>query len=231
MPESIQKTREFPATSLRPETKAFLPQFSSTEYGKTAKLRCGQCSHFIFSEFYRVNGQKICSTCADQIHAGISTPSHGSLFGALLFGIVGAGAGCAIYGALNSDMGWTVGYLALFVGWIVGKTVMAGARSVGGFRVQVVAAALTYLAVALKALPAFLYGTYNNPDSLTSFASQWSALLTDLVLTGLASPFQGLASNTVNAGMGLIVLLFSMAIAWQLTRLRPLVVSGPFSLN
>ncbi len=96
---------------------------------------------------------------------------------------------------------------------------------------QVVAAALTYLAVTLNALPLFLYGTYNNPDSFTGFTARWIAQLTDLVLTGLASPFLGLATNTVNAGMGLIALLFGMTIAWQLTRLRPLVVSGPFSLK
>jgi hypothetical protein len=231
MPETAQSQPELVAPAAISTTNTFLPQFSTADYGKVAKLRCGLCSHSIFSEFFRVNGQKICSTCADQIHAGISTPSHGSLFGALLLGIVGASLGCLIYSSLTPDAGWTVGYLALVVGWIVGKTVIAGAKNVGGFRVQIVAIALTYLAVAFKALPAFLYAAYRNPDSVTDSAAGWGAQLTDLVVSGLASPFQGLSTNTVNAGMGLIALLFGLAIAWQLTRLRPLIVAGPFPLQ
>jgi hypothetical protein len=136
-----------------------------------------------------------------------------------------------LYGALTFDLGWTVGYLALVVGWIVGKTVIAGARNVGGFRVQAVAAAFTYLAVALKALPAFLFATYRNPDSVTEVTGGWGSRLTEIVQSGLASPFRGLATDTVDAGMGLITLFLGVAIAWQLTRLRPLVVSGPFTVK
>src|ERR1700722_14230165 len=110
MPESNQGQTEFVSPSAISGTNTYLPQFSNANYGKPTKLRCELCSHSVYSEFFRVNGQKICPTCADQIRSGISTPSHGSLLGALLLGIVGASAGCVLYSTLALDTSWTVGY-------------------------------------------------------------------------------------------------------------------------
>jgi hypothetical protein len=210
---------------------SFLPQFPSADYGKASRIYCDQCSHSIYSQYFRVNGQKICKDCAEQIRLGISTPSHGSLVGAFVLGIVGASVGCVLYSSIAVNTEWTVGYLALVVGWIVGRTAIAGARGVGGVRVQIIAASLTYAAIALSALPALLRAAFSSPESVANSPAKWGNRLTELVTSGLGAPFQGLSNNTFNAGMGLLTLFCSLTIAWQLTRIKPLIVSGPFDLK
>ena len=65
----------------------------------------------------------------------------GGLVGALL----GAPSATAAFIYLT---GWTIGYLAVLVGWLVGKGMMTASEDRGGPQYQVAGIALTYLAVA-----------------------------------------------------------------------------------
>lgn len=210
-----------------PAANRWTPQFTQADYGKRASVRCDLCSDFIFSEFFQVNGQKICAVCADQVRSGISTSSLGSLSGALLVGLTGAVAGMVLYYYVTEAMGWTIGYFSLFVGWIVGRAVDAGAKGIGSFRIQGLAALLTYIAIVLNPMPAFLYYAYLRGLSPADF----SALLHEVILPGLISPFTRLNTDPVNGGIHLFVIVLGMGVAWRLTRVRPLTVSGPHDLK
>src|ERR1700722_18904952 len=121
MPEYNSDASDLPSSSAGQAGNTWAPQFTAAEYGKRSSLRCALCSNFIFSEYFKANGQKLCSTCAEQARSGISTSSLGSLSGALLFGLAGTIAGMAIYYAVTAATGWTIGYFGVFVGWIVGR--------------------------------------------------------------------------------------------------------------
>jgi hypothetical protein len=206
---------------------SWVPQFTPADYGKRASRRCDLCSDLIFSECYRVNGQRICSVCADQVRSGISTASLGSLSGALLIGFTGTVAGMLIYASVTTAMGWTVDYFSLIVGWIVGRAVIAGARGIGSFRIQGLAAFLTYIAVALNPMPAFLYYAYRRGITFDDLRS----LLHEIILPGLIAPFTRLNADPVNGGINLFILVLGMGVAWRLTRVQPLNVAGPFLLK
>src|SRR5262249_24781611 len=73
---------------------------------------------------------------------------------ALLFGIGAAVAGLIGYAMLVVILqGWTIGYISIGVGYIVGKAMMVGSKGIGGRRYQITAALLTYAAVSMAAVP------------------------------------------------------------------------------
>jgi hypothetical protein len=227
MHEFNSGTTKFAQSPATQTSDNFVPQFSSADYGKPPSIRCRLCSNGIATEYFKVNGQKICPTCAEQARSGQSTASHGSLMGGIIFGIGGAIVGMILYSVVTMATGWTIGYLAIGVGWIVGKAVMTGAKNVGSFRIQVVAVLLTYAAITLSALPVVLYSAYNHPGS----TGDWSTLLERVILPGLASPFLHFETNSINAALGLVILLIGMRIAWRLTQTKALAVAGPFSVT
>jgi hypothetical protein len=227
MPEYKQSSTDLTPSPAGSTTNAWVPQFTAAEYGKRPSIRCGLCSNFISSEFFKVNGQKVCPICADQARSGLSTASRGSLAGALVFGLGGAILGMILYGAVLFATGWTIGYLGLFVGWVVGKAVMTGAKGVGSTRIQVLAALLTYAAITLNALPVLLYQAWNHPGSV----ADWSSVLPAVLISGLASPFLHFGGNPVSAGINLLIIFIGLRIAWQLTMAKPLYVAGPFDVT
>jgi hypothetical protein len=108
---------------------------------------------------------------------------------------------------------------------------MTGARAVGGFRIQVVSALYTFAAISLNSVPPFLYATYNNPGSLVDSPAIWGSQLMRVVVSGLASPFRRYDTDPFNVVVSSLIIFLAIAIAWQLTRLKTLVVGGPFSIK
>jgi hypothetical protein len=227
MLEHNQNVTNLAPSQVSPTGDAWVPQFTAAEYGKRASKRCDLCSDYLFSECFKVNGQKICATCADQIRAGISTASLGSLSGALAMGVVGTLLGMLFYSAITQATGWTIGYFALFVGWIVGRAVIAGARGIGSTRIQFVASLLTYVAISVSSLPAFVYEAYRRGI----VSEDLRVLLREVILPGLASPFVRLNRDPVNGGIHFFIIFLGMCVAWRLTRVQPLTVGGPFPLK
>jgi hypothetical protein len=67
---------------------------------------------------------------------------------ALLFGSGAAVAGAAIYYAILAATGYSVGIIAILVGYIVGRAVNVGSHGKGGRKYQFLAALLTYFAMS-----------------------------------------------------------------------------------
>jgi hypothetical protein len=115
---------------------------------------CTACQAPIDNEYYDVNGRVACARCRAALEAWAETPAGvGPLARAGLFGLGAAIAGALIYYAVLAVAHLQVGIIAILTGYIVGRAVRIGARNRGGLRFQVLAAALTYISVALAYTP------------------------------------------------------------------------------
>jgi uncharacterized protein (DUF983 family) len=223
------------------------PQFATAEYStKTQEITCKSCGQKISSAFYRVNQAPVCAACIERLQQQLPRDSHQAFVRGLLFGVGAAVVGLGIYAGFAIATGLVIGFVSLAVGYLVGKAIVMGSHGVGGRRYQIVAVALTYMAVSLAAVPIALsvhmqHRQQHPPASASSIepaAAPASAppprmspakALGTLTVLGLASPFLDFA-DPMHGVIGLIILLVGMRIAWQLTAARRLNISGPVPL-
>jgi hypothetical protein len=229
------------------------PQFSTAEYAQTPGTdRCRICGNLIAGEYYRVNNQMACATCAQQAQAGQPADSHAAYLRGLLLGIGAAIVGLAAYATFTVVTGWYLGYIALGVGWFVAKAIAKGSNGLGGRRYQITAVLLTYTAISMAAIPIgisyaikheqpkAIRKSSDNPfpgenNSVQPSETQpkqevhLGAFAGQLLLLGLASPFMAL-QDPFHGAIGLFILFIGLRIAWQLTAAKRLEVDGPFSL-
>ncbi|MGH9562265.1 MAG: hypothetical protein ACRD3S_12500, partial [Terracidiphilus sp.] len=128
-----------------------VPQFSTAEYAAAAGTQpCKVCGNQISGEYYRINGNMLCSTCAAAAKGRLPVDNHAAFTAALVYGVGGAAIGLALYSGFIIVTGISIGYLALAVGWIVAKAMLMGSKGIGGPRYQAIAVVLTYLAISLS---------------------------------------------------------------------------------
>ena len=127
---------------------------------------------------------------------------------ALLFGIVGAAIGMALYAGFVIITNVVIGYVSLAVGFIVAKAMLIGSKGVGGRQYQIAAAILTYCAVSLSIIPIVLYATHIPLSAIP---------LARLIRIGLTSPFLALQTDTFRGLIGLVILFVGISIAWRMT--------------
>jgi hypothetical protein len=225
-----------------------LPSFDKAQYNLTPKTspdHCTLCQQPIADSYYRINGNMACEPCANRAIPSVPTDSHAAFTRAVLFGVGAAIVGTILYALFEIATGIIIGYLAIGVGFLVGKAMKAGSNNRGGRRYQIAAALLTYASVSLAAIPVAIYHYKDNkpaqtapvPDTATSkqvpfpggdaaqpepkpapqpqHVSPGMALLTLLGL-GLASPFLELADG-VGGIIGLFILFLGIRAAWSLT--------------
>ena len=142
-----------------------VPQFGTAEYaGSPVGDTCKVCRAPLTGIYYRANGAMVCGSCAERVKREVPRDSHAAFVRGVLFGLGGFLAGLIAYSALGIMLrGWTIGYFALGVGWIVGKAIMAGSHGIGGRRYQMVAVLLTYAAVSMSAIPITLAAMKHGP--------------------------------------------------------------------
>src|SRR5437879_5044723 len=133
------------------------PQFGTAEYApKSGADVCASCNQGISGQYFRVNGALACQRCADQLKNQIPKDTHAVFVRGLAFGFGGAILGLILYSGFSIITGIAIGYVSLAVGWIIAKAIKIGSRGIGGRRYQVAAAALTYAAVSMAAIPIYL---------------------------------------------------------------------------
>ena len=206
-----------------PANRESTPQFGTAEYaGVAGELRCHFCKQPTPQQYYRVGTVTACGTCAEIARQQMPHNTTSAFVKALVLGMGAALVGLVGYAALVIILrGWTIGYIAVGVGYIVGKAMMFGSKGAGGQKFQIAAALLTYAAISMAEIPirlmAFRHYDYH-PDL--------DALLW---IHGLASPFFDLGRNLVWGAIGLVIIFVGMQIAWRITAGRPnLEVFGPF---
>ncbi len=130
------------------------PQFRTAEYaGQAGGDRCKFCNQPLTDAYFRVNRVMACGPCVENVKLKIPKDNHAAFTRALIFGIGGAILGLILYALFSIVTGWIIGYVALAVGWIVGRAMMMGSGGIGGRRCQIVAVILTYVAVSMAAIP------------------------------------------------------------------------------
>jgi len=236
-----------------------LPSFDRAEYAlaPTANTTdtCTRCQQPIAASYYRINGDLACESCAQQATPTQLAHSHAAYSRAILYGIGAAIVGMIVYALFEIATGISIGYLAIGVGYLVGKAMKLGSGGRGGRRYQIAAALLTYAAVSIAAVPVALHyynkqhsaktaqtAPANNaqkehpfPGDEQSQPAPKPVVLSHLIIMllglGLASPFLEL-SDGIGGIIGLVILYVGIKAAWRLTSgVDPTApdVSGPFN--
>jgi hypothetical protein len=235
------------------------PRFGTAEYaGVPGELRCHFCKQPTPQQYYRVGTVTACGTCAEIARQQMPKNTHTAFSRALLFGIGTAIVGLVGYATLVIIFrGWTIGYISVGVGYIVGKAMMIGSKGIGGRKFQIAAALLTYAAVSMAEVPIELvlfakhkptqqeqvqeeqrqfekeFGQQSQapaqPEPTVHRRLPLGRLIGYLALLGLASPFLALSGNPVWGAIGLVILFVGIQIAWRITAGRPVLeIFGPF---
>ncbi len=229
------------------------PQFGTAEYaGPAGNDHCQFCHEPITGTYYRVNEALACAGCAEKARTELAKDTHAAYMRALLFGIGAAIAGMILYAVFEIATGLIIGYVSLAVGWMVGKAMMKGSGGTGGRRYQLTAALLTYAAVSMAGVPmAIHYAVEHKQQQHQSKKAQTSddeferqeqkvnpnypppsrgQALAKLALFGIASPFFELWAGgpSFSWGIGMVILIVGIRIAWRITAGSPLQIYGPF---
>jgi hypothetical protein len=197
-----------PATSSGTGTT---PQFATVEYAKSGTaLKCAVCGSQIVGTMYTVDGKPACAKCA--LPTGTSADSHAAYVQALIFGTLAAAAGLACYATFTIVTHFYFGYVALGVGWMVAKAMMAGSKGVGGTRYQAAAAVLTYAAISLASVPIHIARLMQAGHDI-----DWASQIGPLIVDGLLSPFLYLRYGLFGV-IGLVILFVGIRIAVRMTK-------------
>ena len=239
-----------------PAPNADVPQFSTAEYAHIPGTeRCRVCGSLISGEYFRVNSQMACTQCASEARDGQPKDSHAAFLRGLLLGAGAALAGLILYASFTIVTNLYLGYIALGVGWLVGKAMMKGSNGMGGRRYQIAAVILTYFAISVAEIPIWIAYAMKHPTPRAAPTQQASGmgsdasdttdsagnspqpaprerpnpakLLVQLLSIGLASPFLELR-DPVHGLIGLVILFVGLRIAYSMTGARPLEVDGPY---
>ena len=229
MPDFNQTAPDFNAPPMPPPSDDFVPQFSTVQYMQPAAIEpCANCSTLLSSQYYVASGKKLCPECAKQAVNGTqATADHAAFTRAIIFGIGGAIAGLALYAGFIIVTHISIGYLALAVGWLVGAAMMKGSNGRGGSHYQIAAVLLTYAAISLSSIPVYLYFVSQRQVPITSTP----AMIQQLLINGIASPFLRFGRNPASALIGLVILFVGLRIAWRMTRARQLPIAGPYKVG
>jgi hypothetical protein len=204
-----------------------LPNFEKAEYGAgsgtSAALaeRCVRCRQPLTQHFFRLNGQPLCELCAD---AAVASPrgADAAFLTAMIYGVGAAILGCILYAVVEIATGWTIGYVALAVGWLIGKGMKRGSSGRGGRRYQFVAVGLTYFSVSSASLVVILYGLRGHEIRISE------QLVFRMIEYIALSPFLSLRTG-LSGIIGLFILFIGMQAAWSMAAGSEYQITGPHS--
>jgi len=130
-------------------------QFYKGEFDSAAQpLACTICQAPLTQSYFTANLQPCCAACADKLKSGLNRkPTLNDVVRSVVYG-TGAGIlGSIIYYLILKVTGYEIGLIAILVGFLVGKAVMAGSGNRGGLRYRVIAVAITYIAIVSTYVP------------------------------------------------------------------------------
>jgi hypothetical protein len=117
-------------------------------------LTCTACSTDITTSYYEVSGAIVCLSCRAKLHEQFTGGSRWTRFGkAAGFGLIAAAVSAALYYGVGAITGYGIGLLVLLIGFLVGRAVNLGSGQRGGRAYQILAAGLTYFAIASTYVP------------------------------------------------------------------------------
>lgn len=232
------------------------------EEGDSSELSCEYCKRAIADMYFDLNGgMTTCDSCRRQMeHARTAGTPLGRFLRSLLFGGIGGAIGAAIYYAVLALTDYEIGLIALLVGFLVGVGVRIGSGGAGGRGYQLLAAAMTYVAIVSTYIPFILEAMANSPEMAEAQAIGDAGVLAAEEPPGTVPEGEevGIEPVAEEASVGMLVLaiafvvLFAMATpflagignligiliigfavyaAWQMNAYQPFVVEGPFRVG
>lgn len=144
---------------------------------------------------------------------------HARFVQAILYGVVAAIAGSILYAAFTIITRIQIGYVAVGVGYLVGKAMLHATNGLGGRKYQIAAALLTYFSVSLAAVPEILWKLRSDGTDISHISSRGFFILAQY---GIASPFLELQYSVGGGLIGLFILFIGIRYAWRFTADRRL---------
>ncbi|HEY0263554.1 MAG TPA: hypothetical protein VGC07_03440 [Granulicella sp.] len=171
----------------------------------------------------------LCEPCANMAVTEPARGAQAAFMKAIGVGVVAAIAGSVLYALVEILTGWTIGYVALAVGWMIGKGMKWAAEGRGGRRYQIASAVLTYLSVSFAEMAVILHQVIKQSPGL-HFRFLPTVLLPFVLKYGFLSPFLELQDG-VNGVIGLVILFVGIRAAWALTAGSEYRITGPYQAS
>ena len=133
---------------------------------------------------------------------------------AIVYGGAAALAGAIAYAVIGLS-GFMVSIVAIGMGWLVARAMMAASKGSGGRPFQIVAVLLTYFSVTLGQTLDIYW--YLRPQLAGIAGGSIGPALPILFRFLLFGPFLRLQSSAINGALGLLILFIGLRTAWQLT--------------
>lgn len=237
-------------------------QFDRADFGASAPsaATCTVCGKPVDGAYFLVNGHLTCAACKDLVAtASVKGSRLGRLLRALFYGGVAGAVGAGIWYGVRALTGYEVGLISILVGILVGNAVRKGSGGRGGRGYQVLAVAITYLAIVSTYVPliakevlkgAGVAQTDTASPPAPAAAPAAPAPATDaspvpdekpsvvkavLALGIFALVIFGIALVAPFFGgfegiLGILIIGFGLWEAWKINRLTPLQITGPHEL-
>jgi hypothetical protein len=200
-------------------------QFESVEpISGQSPLSCTSCNEKIQNSYFEVNKKIYCDPCHDVIAKILNSDVNILQFiKAVIAGLGAAILGAGIWYAVVALIPMQFGFIAILVGFLIGKAVRWGSDGRGGLPYQILAVLLTYCAIVAMYVP-HIYQAVTAKEGLQSLTiGSWLIILK----YSLMVPFYGGVENI----FGLVIIGVGLYEAWKFTQRVPLTITGPYQLG
>lgn len=131
--------------------------------GQPSARICSNCKLPIVTDYYLCDGGPWCPQCTHKASGSSARVGCSTLFRAGLTGLVGAVLGGGLWTASTVITNHELGFIAIVVGVVVGLAVKKGAGQQSGRSLQLLAMALTFVALAYSYIPIMYFLIRNDP--------------------------------------------------------------------
>ena len=133
-------------------------QFDVVDAGQTSSANgstpaCAICREPIPSTYFVVQSGMVCPRCRGYIGRPATGSPVGRFFLASLFGLGTGLVGTVLWYAVRTMTNRELGFVAMLVGFMVGKAVLKGSGGWGGGGYRVLAVLITYFCIAATFVP------------------------------------------------------------------------------
>jgi len=235
-------------------------QFDRAQFDSAAtQPGCAVCHTPLYGSYFEVNGHTVCEGCCYKLRDAEPTGSRAGRALRAIAGGIGAGlAGAMLYWLILAVSGYEFSLIAILVGYGVGKGVRWGSGGRGGRAYQVLAIALTYLAIVSAYVPLMVTEIMKQKPTVQAQTVAPEGTVAPAAASNDASEAQPPAEKGTRGSIGALLIGFGLLLllacaapflaglqniiglviigigmyqAWKINRRMPLIITGPHALT